>query len=94
VWADFFGKKAPTTPGLAVLALKTEAPVVPVFMVRDGFQKHRLIIKEPLELIRTGDFEKDVAANTQLFNQTLESMVRQYPDQWFWIHRRWERKET
>jgi KDO2-lipid IV(A) lauroyltransferase len=93
VWADFFGRKAPTTPGLAVLALKTKAPVVPVFMVRDGFQKHRLVIKEPLELIRTGDFEKDVAANTQLFNQTLESMIRQYPDQWFWIHRRWERKE-
>jgi KDO2-lipid IV(A) lauroyltransferase len=93
VWADFFGRKAPTAPGLAVLALKTGAPVVPVFMVRNGFQKHRLIIKEPLELIHTGDFEKDVAANTQLFNQTLESMVRQYPDQWFWLHRRWERKK-
>jgi KDO2-lipid IV(A) lauroyltransferase len=94
VWADFFGRKAPTTPGLAVFALRTRAPVVPVFMVRNGFQKHRLIIKEPLELIHTGDFEKDVAANTQLFNQTLESMIRQYPDQWFWLHRRWERKGT
>jgi KDO2-lipid IV(A) lauroyltransferase len=94
VWADFFGRRAPTTPGLAVLALKTGAPVVPVFMVRNGFQKHRLIIKAPLELIRTGDFEKDVEANTQLFTRTLESMIRQYPDQWFWLHRRWERKET
>jgi KDO2-lipid IV(A) lauroyltransferase len=34
-----------------------------------------------------------VEANTQLFNQTLESMIRQYPDQWFWVHRRWERKK-
>jgi KDO2-lipid IV(A) lauroyltransferase len=92
VWADFFGKKVPTHPGLAVLALKTGAPVVPVFMIRDGFQKHRLMIKEPLKLIQTGDFKKDVEANTQLFNDTLESMIRQYPDQWFWIHRRWERK--
>jgi KDO2-lipid IV(A) lauroyltransferase len=93
VWAEFFGRKAPTTPGLAALALKTEAPVVPVFMVRNGFQKHRLIIKKPLELINTGDIKKDVEANTQLFNQTLESMIRQYPDQWFWVHRRWERKK-
>ena len=93
VWADFFGKKAPTTPGLAVLAMKTGAPVVPVFMVRDGFGKHRLIAQNPLELVRTGDIKKDVEANTQLFNHTLESMIRQYPDQWFWVHRRWERKK-
>jgi KDO2-lipid IV(A) lauroyltransferase len=92
IWVNFFGKKAPTTPSLAVLAMKTGAPVLPIFMVRDGFQKHRLIIKEPLELIRTGDIKKDVESNTQLFNHTLESMIRQYPDQWFWVHRRWERK--
>ena len=93
IWADFFGKKAPTTPGLAALAMKTGAPVVPVFMVRNGFGKHRLIIQEPLELIRTGDIKKDVEANTQLFNHTLESMICQYPDHWFWVHRRWERKK-
>ncbi len=93
IWADFFGKKAPTTPGLAVLAMKTGAPVVPVFMVRNGFGKHRLIIQEPLELVHTGDIKKDAEANTQLFNQTLETMIRQYPDQWFWVHRRWERKK-
>jgi KDO2-lipid IV(A) lauroyltransferase len=93
IWADFFGKEAPTTPGLAVLAMKTGAPVVPVFMVRNGFGKHRLIIQKPLELVRTGDIKKDVGTNTQLFNQTLESMIRQYPDQWFWVHRRWERKK-
>jgi KDO2-lipid IV(A) lauroyltransferase len=93
IWADFFGKKAPTTPGLAVLAMKTSAPVVPVFMVRNGFGKHRLIIQEPLKLVHTGDIKKDVEANTQLFNYTLESMIRQYPDQWFWVHRRWERKK-
>ena len=93
VWADFFGRKAPTTPGLAVLAMKTGAPVLPVFMIRNGFQKHRLMIKEPLELIHTGDIRRDVEANTQLFNDTLESMIRQYPDQWFWVHQRWERKK-
>lgn len=92
VWADFFGRKVPTTPGLAVMALRSGAPVIPVFMIREGWERHHLFIKEPLELIRTGDFRKDVEANTQLFNRTIESMVRQYPDQWLWIHRRWERK--
>jgi KDO2-lipid IV(A) lauroyltransferase len=93
IWADFFGRKAPTTPALAVLAMKTGAPVLPVFMIRNGFQKHRLLIKEPLELVHTGDIKKDAETNTQLFNHTLESMIRQYPDQWFWVHRRWERRK-
>ena len=93
IWADFFGRKVPTTPGLAVMALKSGSPVLPVFMIRNGFQRHRMMIQEPLQLIHTWDFQKDVEANTQLFNHTLESIIRQYPDQWLWIHRRWERKK-
>jgi len=93
VWVDFFGKKAPSTPALAVLAMRTGAPVVPVFMIRIGYRKHRLVIKKPLQLVDTGNIKKDVETNTQLMNQTLESMIRQYPDQWFWVHRRWERKK-
>jgi KDO2-lipid IV(A) lauroyltransferase len=93
VWVDFFGKKAPTSPGLAVMAIRSGAPVVPVFMVRDGFQKHRLLVKEPIELVLTGDRERDVEINMQRFTRILESMIRQYPDQWIWIHRRWERKK-
>jgi KDO2-lipid IV(A) lauroyltransferase len=92
IWADFFGRKVPTTPGLATMALRSGAPVLPVFMVREGFEKHRLVIRDPLELIHTGNFSRDVEANTQLFNQVLESIIRQYPDQWLWIHRRFERK--
>lgn len=94
IWANFFGRKVPTTPGLAIMALKSGAPVLPVFMIRNGFRKHRLIVKKPLELIHTGDFSKDIEANTQLFNDTLESIVRAYPDQWLWIHRRWERPKS
>jgi len=92
IWADFFGRKAPTTSGLAIMALRSGAPVLPVFMIRVGFQKHRLIVKNPLELIHTGNFKEDIEANTQLFNRALESIIRQYPDQWLWIHRRFERK--
>jgi KDO2-lipid IV(A) lauroyltransferase len=92
VWVDFFRKKAPSTPALAVLAMRTGAPVLPVFMIRNGYRKHRLLIKEPLQLVNTGNIKKDVETNTQLMNHALESIVRQYPDQWFWVHRRWERK--
>ncbi len=92
IWADFFGRKVPTTPGLATMALRSGAPVIPVFMIREGFKRHRLIIREPLRLIHTGNLKRDVEANTQLFNQVLESIIRQYPDQWLWIHRRFERK--
>ena len=92
VWVEFFGKKAPTTPGLAVMAIRSGAPVVPVFMIRNGFQKHRLLVKDPIELVLTGDMNKDVEINMQRFTRVLESMIREYPDQWIWIHRRWERK--
>jgi len=92
VWVEFFGKKAPTTPGLAVMAIRSGAPVVPVFMIRNGFQKHRLLVKDPIELVLTGDMSKDVEVNMQRFTRVLESMILQYPDQWIWIHRRWERK--
>jgi Kdo2-lipid IVA lauroyltransferase/acyltransferase len=92
VWVEFFGRKAPTTPALAVLSMRTGAPIVPVFMVREAKGRHRLLIKETLQLVETGDVRKDVETNTRLVNQTLEGMIRQYPDQWFWVHQRWERK--
>lgn len=92
IWVDFFGRKAPTTPALAVLSMRTGAPIVPVFMIREDHARHRLLIRDPLQLVETGDVKKDVETNTRLVNETLEEMIRQYPDQWFWVHRRWERK--
>jgi KDO2-lipid IV(A) lauroyltransferase len=94
VMADFFGRKASTTPALAVLGMRTGAPVLPLYLLRNGVGKYRLVIKEPLELIQTGDVKNDVVANTELVNRSLEGMIRQYPDQWFWVHRRWERKKS
>ena len=56
--------------------MRTGAPVVPVFMVRDGFKKHRVLIQRPLEIVHSGDIQKDVETNTQRINQTLESVIR------------------
>lgn len=88
VFAEFFGRPACTNKGMALLALKTGAPVVPVFMIRNrsGFTARFL---PELPLIQTGDRIKDIEANTSQYNRVIEKMVRQYPDQWFWVHRRW-----
>lgn len=91
VFAPFFNIPACTNKGMALLALKTGAPVVPVFLVRekDGFTG--LILPE-VPLITTGDKTKDLEINTAAYNRVIESVVRRHPEQWFWVHRRWNTK--
>lgn len=89
VVVDFFGRPAATNIGFAVIALKTGAPVVPMFMVREG-EGYRAAYEEPVRLHKTGDTEKDIRDATIRFNNIIENYVRRYPDQWFWVHRRWK----
>jgi KDO2-lipid IV(A) lauroyltransferase len=63
--------------------------VLPVFVVREG-DHHRFVIGHALEVTKTGDLQRDIHNLTALFTQTVESFVRQYPDHWLWIHRRWK----
>ena len=91
VFVDFFGRRACTNKGMAILALRAEAPVVPVFMVREK-GGHRAVVLPEIPLTRTGDKQKDIEINTQKYNQAIESFVRRYPDQWFWVHQRWKTK--
>jgi KDO2-lipid IV(A) lauroyltransferase len=91
IFADFFGIPACTASGLAKIALRTDAAVVPGFTIWDpALGKYRLRFDAAVNLIRTGDNDADVAANTQLFTKIIEDYVRRYPDQWLWIHRRWK----
>jgi KDO2-lipid IV(A) lauroyltransferase len=91
VFVDFFGIQACTASGIARVALKTDAAVVPGFTIWDpGLKKYRLRFDRAVELIRTADRESDVIANTQLFTKIIEDYVRRYPDQWLWVHRRWK----
>lgn len=92
VFVDYFGRPAATTNGLALLALHTEAPVIPGTMVRLDNGKYRLILGTEVEIIRTGDRDADIISNTQKFTSIIEEMVRQYPDQWLWVHQRWKTK--
>ncbi|MGB7133021.1 MAG: lysophospholipid acyltransferase family protein [Candidatus Sulfotelmatobacter sp.] len=91
IFVDFFGIPACTASGLARIALRTDAAVVPGFTIWDAqLGKYRLRFDPALELIRTGDLEADIQANTQRFTNVIENYVRQYPEQWLWVHRRWK----
>jgi KDO2-lipid IV(A) lauroyltransferase len=91
VFVPFFGRLACTTTSVAVLALRTDAVVMPSHATWDqGRGRFVLHCDPPLELIRTGDLERDVSENTSLFASVIERQIREHPDQWLWIHRRWK----
>jgi Kdo2-lipid IVA lauroyltransferase/acyltransferase len=91
VFVDFFGIAACTASGLARIALRTDAAVVPGFTIWDAeLKKYRLRFDRAVQLVRTGDDNADVVANTALFTKVIEDYVRKYPDQWLWVHRRWK----
>lgn len=91
VFVPFFGKLACTTAGIATLALKTDAVVIPTCAVWDKQRKRYFFHGDPpVELVRTGDHQKDVELNTARFAAAMERIVRLYPEQWLWIHKRWK----
>jgi Kdo2-lipid IVA lauroyltransferase/acyltransferase len=91
VFVPYFGLAACTAGGLARMALKTGAAVVPGFTFWDKeIRKYKIVFEPALSLVHSGDTEADVLANTALFNQTLEKQARKHPDQWLWVHRRWK----
>jgi KDO2-lipid IV(A) lauroyltransferase len=90
VFVNFFGELACTNIGMALLALRTDAPVVPVFNFRQPNGRYRMVIEPEVFLIRTGDHRLDIEKNTALFTQIIEKHVRNYPDHWLWVHQRWK----
>jgi len=91
VFVPFFGLPASTNSGIARIALRSGAPVVPVFIVRQGRTAEHVVHVLPILYAEpTGDFERDVVYNTERFSHVFEDMVRRYPEQWLWVHRRWK----
>ncbi len=85
----FFGRPAMTAPALAEFALRYDLPLIPARVVRKGGAHFHAKVYPPLEVERTGDREKDVLAIMTAVNLVVESWVREYPEQWFRVHRRW-----
>lgn len=88
IFVDFFGRPACTTPGLAVLAAHAQAPVLPVFMVRGADGRH--VVRVLPALAPPADRKPEtIAAATQQYTKIVEDVIRAFPDQWIWMHRRW-----
>jgi KDO2-lipid IV(A) lauroyltransferase len=91
VFVNFFGVPASTTSGLARIALRTGAPVVPGFLSWDHERcQYRLRFEPAVELSRTADEEVDIIENTARFTRVIEDFIRAHPDQWLWVHKRWK----
>lgn len=90
-FVPFFGTLACTATGMARVALKTGAAVVPAFTIWDDkLRKYRVQFEPAIKLVRTDDNDADVLANTALFNKAIEDVIRRHPEQWLWVHRRWK----
>ncbi len=89
IFVDFLGKQASTARGPAILASRTSAPIIITCLIRKraGYQ---MTMSRPLELVKTDNWKEDVLINTRLWCKVLEDYIYQYPDQWFWLHRRWK----
>ena len=91
VFVPFFGVDACTASGMARVAARTGAAVVPGFLLREGdSDRYVLQFGEEIPLAVTGDPETDAMANTAAFTAMIEAYVRRYPEQWLWMHRRWK----
>lgn len=91
VWVDFFNRPACTNKRLAALAIKTGAPVVPLF-VRKAGEKYIIEFLPEIQVQVSGDQIKDIEINTQNFTLAIELIVRRCPEQYFWLHNRWKTK--
>lgn len=92
VFVDFFGKKAATATGPVVLALRTQAALLPCFIIRQADDTHKVIFEPALDLIQTPDYAENLKINVQRITSIIENYIRAYPHEWGWMHRRWKSK--
>jgi KDO2-lipid IV(A) lauroyltransferase len=87
---NFFGYPASTPKGPAAFALKTNAPIIMAFIIRQNNRKQRIILTEPIYIRKSKNKVENIKILTQTYTSILEDFIRKYPDHWFWPHRRWK----
>ncbi len=92
IFVNFFGRPARTPVGPVLLAYKTGSPIVPMAIARIEKNRYKIIVKPPVELVFSDNREKNVTDTLQRCTDVLESIIREYPDQWLWMHDRWKSK--
>lgn len=90
VFVNFFGKKAATATGPAVLARRTQAAILPCFIIRQKDDRHKIIFEPAIELAENANQKEAVIINIQRLTDVIERYIRNYPAEWGWIHRRWK----
>jgi KDO2-lipid IV(A) lauroyltransferase len=90
VEVNFFGHRATATPAAALLALRCKSPIIPGFCHRDAKGKLIVQVEPPVEIQRTKDLRTDLQLNTQRITDRVERAVRNYPEQWNWMLKRWK----
>jgi len=91
VFVPFFGIPACTTAGPAMLAIRTNSIIYPTFCVYDSeARRYKIVHGSAIEPVSTGNRQQDVAETTALYTAEIEKIIREYPDQWLWIHKRWK----
>ena len=91
VFVPFFGVPACTPSGAAMLALRSHSFIFPTFCVWDKeTSRYKFIHGDLLEPVRTGDRKKDIVETTAAYTAEIEKIIRKYPEQWMWIHKRWK----
>jgi len=91
--SKFLGRTTSTFAGPVLLARASGAPVIPIFDIRLGPGAHKIVAYPPLPLQWEGNLEQAVLRNVQLYTDAIANMVRKYPGQWLWLHRRWREGE-
>jgi len=87
----FLGRNTNATYAASLLAAKYKCPVLPVFCIREYDSMLTVVVEPPLKLNKTDNLRSDLQTNTQIMTDAVEKIVRLYPEQWLWLHKRWKR---
>jgi len=86
----FFGKKATHSPIASILARKFQLDMIPIYISTDDYVSYKVKVYDPIKYIKTENQEEDLAILTQAQSNIMESVIKENPKQWFWMHRRWK----
>ena len=93
VFVDFFGRKAYTPSGPAAISLSSGCEVVMAYIQRETLLKHKVKFKYVTPIVPTGFRDRDIVNRTQQFTSLLEEAIREHPEQWVWMHKRWKTQQ-
>ena len=90
-WVDFFGYLVPTFKGPVIFSIRKGAPILPMFIIRNPDTHHKITVHPAFELTTNGNTQENITSNIARLTKIVEAVIREHPEQWWWIHRRFKR---